>query len=59
VSTNDKTLGPLIRESWFQYIATQANHKTMHDLVGLDSYLTTTVANTFVSLATRGVYQCE
>eukprot|EP00438_Fugacium_kawagutii_P035741 Skav229335 [mRNA] locus=scaffold2596:64523:66364:+ [translate_table: standard] len=35
-----KTLRIKLEDAWLQYIATQVNHKTMDDLVGLDGYLT-------------------
>eukprot|EP00435_Cladocopium_sp_Y103_P037022 s2118_g9.t1 len=40
VTMDSKTLESLLTDGWSQYIAAHVNHKTMHDLDGLDYHLT-------------------
>eukprot|EP00438_Fugacium_kawagutii_P004928 Skav217267 [mRNA] locus=scaffold47:1421391:1425681:+ [translate_table: standard] len=37
---DNKTLRNQLEDAWLQYVASQVKHRTMHDLDGLDGYLT-------------------
>eukprot|EP00435_Cladocopium_sp_Y103_P022609 s2450_g5.t1 len=41
LTMDHKTLSLLLEDAWFQFLAHTTNHKTMHDLAGMDGYLTT------------------